>query len=480
MSTTRPDEYGVPIQEDVYKDLADMVISMAVCFYADEQSCSLVLGEPFSYSIPKLGLKSSDDVKMHLAQFWMPELFKLMRWVRLFGICPICWKQVGDNLVPMVPDFCQGLPWVKEDEKTHEKRFYWFWNNTETTKMREPERNILWVRTRHEPDADGKIRSPARTLLDEFRTLRHMRRAHDRVIQRRAFPLHLLQHEPRSITAQNDNLSHYNAPFGNVAGVAQARRDQKRAEQTNTTLQNVFRRMMWQKEKFQGDSMPLFYTDMPDEMVWQMKSGFPEHCIPITEGYKYVQPAKEEAIGDYFKAEESFNKKAAAVFDFAPELIFPSGSSHTQSFQGAQQFQMDRTKQLVSFLLPVIRNMLIYAYREGIAEFFDAANKQLGDGSDEVMEMNLLYPELDIEVTLTSKTLVDPDEVRGYVYDGIVDKQDYQDYVYSVKNLPMEKKRIHDWPDHIPKELFVKEKNTPQGSLMSGKPPKKKNKPAGK
>jgi hypothetical protein len=468
-------EYGVPVNETDYNEIAKMFRTMGVSYYAMEFTLSKLLRAPFSYKIPHIGMQSSDDQNKHHAQFWMPELRKVMRWVRAYGVCPVCWKMVGEKKVPMIPDFCQGLPWVHEDLETHEKRFYWFWKNVENAAIREPEKDILWVRTVHEPDADGSLQSAGKSLLNLYRSYMYKQVAEDEVVQSRARPTHLIVAQHRDISAQDDNLTTFNAPFSDVAGLPAARREARKEQLGTNKMKNVFRRMMWQKEKFQGDSVPIFYSDLPDTLLLQSNPNFVEKCIPITEGFNYVKPAQAEVVADCAKAKEAFDREAAVVFDFAPELVFSGTSSHVQAVKGAQQFQSDRLQQMSSFLIPVIQGMLIYAFKESIDEFFTQVNYQLNDGSDEIHELIELYPELDMQVELSTPTLADADEMRNYLYDGIISKDEYAEHVYETKNMSGKNKRVREWPDRVPRELFVKEHaETKKNSLMSGKKNKKK------
>lgn len=465
-SAAASEDYGLPLNRAAYKDLIRMSTTIPVFNYAHATLSSMLFSEPFTFEIKKLNMVSTQDAQQHISEFWMPHLPKIILWHDFVGLIPVYLKDVGPGMrVPRFPDMTQGEITVKENTKTHEKQFFWFWKNRsiDDGDLNKPDPNVYWIRTRYEPSVDGEICSPVMSLLEPFRSLEYARLAQDKIVQYEANPLHGLEHVPSKVTAQNDNLEGYNASFGDVAAVVQQRKQAARDKQVNQSMETAFERMIKHKTQINGAKkpVPLFWTDLPDELMRRMDTNFPERCVPITEGLKYVNVARPKLVVDYDAKLEKFNKEASVVLGFALEMVFPTGSSRVQNFRGAQQFTLDRVKQMTSFLRPVIRNLLIMCYKDSINAMFDEENEKLvkkrkQSSTNDVEEQFLLYPYLDIEVDLMTSTIADTDQMRALWLDGGVDKDYYVEHALRNLNIPPEQKRTYMWPDQVPRELLIK------------------------
>jgi hypothetical protein len=162
-------------------------------------------------------------------------------------------------------------------------------------------------------------------------------------------------------------------------------------------------------------------------------------------------------VADYNKAEHQFNVMAAAVMDFALELLTPTGAARSQNVAGATQFENERIRQETSDLESILQMVLVLAYRDRFNKIFnDVKQWRMQKYGGDASRMAELYPEAEVVVDLSGTTSTPDDEMRALWMDGIISKQTYAEHALRSKNIPLQFMQLSLWPDQYPKELLGK------------------------
>ena len=441
------------------RDLLDMYRSVPVIKVARKAFLSKVLPEPFSFSIPALKMENTPEMTRIIESYWMPWLRKVYDWCKLIGVCPYYLKPIknsDDHQMPVTPDFSLGHVSI-EVQDNHEIKYKWYWNHG--TQVNE-EKNMLWIVTEDAPDGHGIIRSPLASLLPTYRSLLKLRNAQDVASTQAARPVHVIEYTPNMKTAVDDGLVRLTADFDKAAGIGKARRDRMNQQQLRVKQAELFRQMqeMDHVNRQKSTVQPTMWTDTPDDILEEMDAGFSNRVVQLGEHYKYGQAAKPQLVADYNKFESQFNMMAAAIMDFALELLTPTGSSRAQNVKGAEQYENERIREQSTFFETILQPALVLAYRKRFQSIMDQAHQwrlsRLGGDPSKVI---YLYPELDVSVDLSNTTVTNDEDMRVFwKEDAIISKETYAKHVLRNKNIPLEAMHLTQWPDGVPRELLVK------------------------
>lgn len=455
-------DWGYPINQAEYLDLMQMIKDMPVFHFGPASYEATVLGEPFSVSIKKLGLFNDEASRQHIAEHWMPQLQKIMIWIDMIGICPVMFESMGNLRVIRVPDMSQGIPYVRENAN-HRKEYFWFWNNNfddpnGSLVNQQPEKDVVWVTSMHDPDIYGNLRSPAIRLLSLYRSLRTAREVQDSVIQDEANPVQVLEHHPKNLQAQAQGIVDYRAAYGDAAAVVEERRRAARDQMIDDEVESMQMRMLWNKAKFGAKKLPLFWTSVPDQFL--EGNSFVNNCFPLTSDFVLKEAARPKLVVDYQSMHDAFNREAALVLGFSLEMVSPKGGSHKQSFQGAQKFLVDRVRQMTTFLTPVVRNLFLEAYKKDINAFFEQENanrrrRYYSKDYKNAADVMFLYPHVDIEVNLSTSTVAHTADVRQLWLDTVVSKEYYAEHACKNMNIPTSNIELSSGlPDGVTEEML--------------------------
>lgn len=463
----------VELDCDVLADLRRMYHSMPSIKIARESFLSMTLCGPFTFSIPKLGLHSNQDMNVLIERFWMPWLRQIYDNMKILGICPYYFEKHHDHLVPVVPPLDLGTISVKVTPK-HKLEYTWRWNHGFETSE---EKKMLWIIGDHAPGRSGVIRSPLASLLPYYRTILVLQQSLEIASTQCAQPTHIVEYHPSQATAKNDDLTQLVATFGEkAAGMSKARQEAARAHEIRVRTAELIKQTQAMQDSNSIRSggiqnKQLMWTDIPRDVAERMDSGLATRMFPLRPDFKYISPQKPSIVTDYHQHLQSFNMMAAAIMDFSMELIMPTGSARTQNIAGSERFENERIKEGLNFFTSVTQIALVVAYRKQFEKTFEDAkrwriNNSIHGDPTAIAEM---YPELDVQVDMSCTPFLQYSELKEMWMDGLMDKETFAQHSFHMRSLPHEQINIRDWPDRLPKELLVKPTNPT-------KPPKKKSK----
>jgi hypothetical protein len=466
----------VQLDERTMRDLQDMYHQYPVFKIARTSFLSMAIPEPFTYSIPKLGIDSGADMEGIIRARWMPWLRTVYDWCRLYGLCPYYFKNKNsDHPIPVTPDFEKGYITVEVDEQ-HDTIYKWYWNHGTTTQI---ERDMLWIFTEDKPACDGSIRSRLRSLLDDYRALCKLQKNRNIAATQRARPVHVIEvsGDPRS--APDDNLAGLTADFGKAAGIGKARRELAHTAQIERS-HALLRKQMRDAQTYNTANSkvrPTMWTDTPDALLEEQDAGFDNNVVVLRPGFSYREAAKPDLIGDYEAAATHFNIQASALMDFSLEMLTPTGSSRTQNAESAARFENDRIKDQNSFFTAVIQQALVIAYRKLFQDIMDHnARWRLSRLHGDPSMIPLLFPELDVIVNMSASSVLGDEELRSMRNDGIMTQETMGKRMFKNKGLPDEERVALAWPDNVDRELLLGREKEPVEKKPVKKKPKKKKK----
>jgi hypothetical protein len=462
------------------QDLLEMYRSSPVLGLARKSFLAKVLGEPFTFSIPAIGVQSNKDMEHIISMYWMPFLRSVYDWCMLFGVCPYYFVSsggAGGHKIPMIPDMNLGYVTVGVT-KDHRYEYKWYWQHDTST---EQDTRMLWIVTDNHPRRDGTLCSPLVSLLPEYGSLLKLQRAQDVAATQCARPVHVMEHVggDRFGKEANDNLTHLVADFGTkAAGISAARQEAASQQRLRVKTAELYKQLQsaQRANTMQSTVQQTLWTDTAADTLEEMDAGFSSRVVVMRPDFKYTSAAKPTLVGDYEKARSSFNTMAAAVMGFSMEMLTPVGQARSQNIQGALDFENDRIRDQSAFFVTVLRSALIIAYRDQFKQVMEDArswriNKLNGGDPSKVV---FLYPELDVQIDMAAASLTTYSELKQMHSDGLITKETMGMHVFKNKNLPAEQMVTLEWPDKVPRELLVTPKQ--QQKQQEDVPPKKKKK----
>jgi virulence-associated protein VapD len=446
------DENEVCMDECQMRDVTEMFDRVPVIQLARKSFLSMTLSEPFTFKIPKIGMKSGSDMMRVVRAYWMPWIRTVYDWIRKFGICPYYFERKGEHLVPRVPDFDLGFITVVTTAK-HELLYRWYWNHGTQT---EQEQNMLWVITEGHPSPTGSLRSSLASLLPTYRSLIKLRDAQDVAATQAARPVHILEyHNSTGGRTADDDLTTLSASFTpKAAGLARARRQALESNEIRirqNELRNQLRRLN-QQNNAESLAPRTLWTDAPEKQMDEIDSGWGNRVIPLRPDFHYVQSAKPSLVADFYHAEMQFNTMAAAVMDFALELLTPTGTSRVQNVQGSRYFESERVREQTATFEAIIQAALVIAYRDKFNQVIQRwrISSLKGDPS----MVHVLHPELDVEVDLSINSDQTPEELDWMWQRGLIKKRAMGERYFKNRNMPLEELVDLEYPDKMPREEY--------------------------
>jgi hypothetical protein len=466
MKRSRPtDVFGLArqaLQREVdpkaVRDVLNMYFGSPAIMNARISVFASALSEVFSFSIPALGLTSEGYGDRLLANEWMPWLKNVYDWAQTHGIIPYYLIKKGKHNVPVCPPFDSGRIITLIDEE-HQQEFLWFWSHANLTAAAVgPERRMRWIRTPTLPSINGELRSPLAAHLETYRSLLIMRTGMNIVNTQGPRPTHIMEQHLTGASATNDNLSMLEADFGKAAGISQKRRDEAAEMQMRIRQRQLYKSMQTDQQRNMQKSKiaPTMWTDTPQELLEEADAGFANRVIVLRPQLVYKAAAEPKMPFDYAKSEAAFNVMVSATMDKALEVITPTGGARSQNIEGATRFENERNKSLASFFANVVREALIAAYGGDMRTVMEGAHKKrMSMSGKDASEIAYLYPELDVEVNMSSASVVDNAELRLMRNDGIIDQKTMGKRIAKNTNIPEEELVALDWPSNVPRDVSV-------------------------
>lgn len=472
---------ATPLDEKALHDIKHMFNNVPILRISLEAFLSMTLCAPFSFTIPKLNMVSSPEMGILIERYWMPWLRKVWIWIKMIGICPYYFERPHKNSnhqVPVVPDIDMVRISVSVSKK-HKVKYHLSWMGTLKADYK-----IFWVRSEHSPSVDGTIRSPMATLLPQYRTLMVLQQSLEKISAQNAEPSHILEYHPSSahLTAENDHLTQEVAKFGSkAAGLSQARRNASRNQQLRVRtaeliqMTNEVHAANTISRMSAIEQASLLQTDSMQSKLDRSGAGFVDRLLPLPPDYKVSSIQRPQVAADLEKHLASFNLSAAAIMDFAMEMLNPTSYARTNAVKGSERYENERIKQTINFFRAVAHAGIIVAYRYEFERGFSEVREQEishprgGDASD----IAQLYPEIDVEIDMPCTPMMTYQELRQMWADRIMDTRTFALHAFRMNALPedeivVEKKMA---PDAVSLETF--KKLIPQAAA----PPKKRERP---
>lgn len=463
------------VDDNTIRDVVEMYREAPVFGLARKAFLSKVVGEPFSFSIPAIGIVSNKDMEKLITAYWMPWLRIIYDWIQIIGICPYYFEKLEntEHYIPVIPEMSLGYITVTVG-KDHKFQYKWYWSHgTET----EEAKNMLWIITENKPTESGIIRSSLASLLPTYSSLLKLKRAQDVAVTQCARPVHIMEHLNNPHDGKNDDLTHLVADFGaKAAGISKARREAAIQNNIRVKTAELARQLQatHNANTIKSTVQPTLWTETPADTLEEMDAGFSNRVVTLQKDWKYAQAAKPNVIVDYYKAEMQFNTLAAASMGFSMENLTPVGNARSQNIEGANNFENDCVRQQSAFYQSILKSALVIAYRKQFQQVMDdARNYRISTLGGDPNKVAFLYPELDVQVDMSSAADTNYEELKQMHMDGLITKETMAMHLFKNKNMPMDQMTTLEWPDKVPKEMLIRPAAGGDGG-GAGKPKKKK------
>jgi hypothetical protein len=435
-SSVNTDE--VSLDRCVLADLFEIYNQTPAIKVAREAFLSMTICAPFTFSIARMALRSNNAMSLVIERHWMPWQRTVFDWVKMLGLCPYYIRRAGDHPVPVVPPWGSGRIAVVFT-KTREVQYRWYWEDKMTGPASTHDSRMLWVTTDYAPTIEGCVVSPVGSLLSQYRTIRVLQNALESAATQNAHLTHVLEYHPSAATATNDNLTQLMANFGERAtGQSRARQEQAREQQIRTRTAEALRQARASNNANPFSQRRFLMTEGGDDARERADTGFADRVVPLRPDFRYVAPARASVVTELERHRKEFDSMAAAVMDFALEMIQPTGSSRTQNIKGSERFENERIKQALAFFTSHTKAALIAAYHTQFDQAFDEATKwQLNRRGGDPYNIVQMYPELDVEVHMSCTPIMKLDTLTQLYANGLMNKQTYAEHAFHMFSLPL-------------------------------------------
>jgi hypothetical protein len=446
---------AVELDKKSYSDLQEMVNTMPIIRTAGTAFLSMIITGPFSWSIPRLRYTSNDAARQFTAQYWVPWQRDVYYTLKILGVVPYYIAEANGYPYPVVPDLSLGTIWVSIKKTTHGKTasygldFEWQWHGE-----RDPSPGFYWILSDRPPAANGAIRSQLQTLCKSFRTIRILRRNLEAASEQSGNLTHALETLPSHGGASNDHLTGLTANFGEMATgatLALKRKIESKVQQLKheEAVSQQARSQFVQTKLRNADVVRASYSDSDADIDSRFDSGLSSRTFILPAFHRYVNLARPAIVADLMTYERQFDMDAAAAMDFAAELIQPTGGARSQNYKSSERYENERVKEAIAFFRQVTKEALINAFGDDFREFFDQKHVEAVSGS-KGSDIVPLFPELDIEVHMSSTPLLSYEHYRNLWQDGVMSKRTFAEYVFQMSALPLEEIELFETPDGMP------------------------------
>jgi len=468
ISEVRLDQYALL---DVYGMLNNTPISKV----AIKSIMARVFTNSFTFSIPAMGLESNAAMDSLIEKYWMPWCKEVFIRTLAEGICPYYFKVVAGHPIPKVPGTDKGYTTVSVNEKTNDSEYKWYYT---TSTQDKPAPEMYWITTADAPDCEGNLRSPLATLLSNYRSLLKLQRAQDVCVTQSSRPIHIVEDVPsaRSATDAANNMASMEPGFSDAAaGISKLRREAEQNMRIRARTAELYRHFNKVNEMNKVTPKKTLFSDLPEDLADEVDAGWGTRVVAFLPGKRYVAAKPPTMVGDYYKALAQFNMEIAAVIGFSIERLTPTGSARSQNAEAAADFENDRIRDYGKFFQRVIQTAIVIGYKQRFAKAMnDARMMRINNLHEDPDKISVLYPELDVEVTLAS-TLITNDAIWEWAHTkGLMTKETMGRHVFKNNGIPEEEMVVLDKPDKTPVEMIEGWK--PQKVDVTGKPPRKKQK----
>lgn len=429
-----------PLDVQALADVKRMFYSMPAIQLSRDAFLSMVLCGPFTFRIPRMGLRNNDGMERIIERYWMPWLRTAYDWIKMVGICPYYFEKRGEHLVPVVPPMDLGVITVAVVSKTHRIEYRWRWDHGFE---QEEDKSMYWITSDYAPSRYGELRSPLSSLLHTYRTIIILQQSLEVAAVQCARPTHVMEYHPAGGTAVNDNLTNLTATFGEkAAGLNQARQEMAKAQEIRVRTSELMRQLRETADlNAQMSGTPakkrLLWTDEEADVIDRNDSGFATRAVPLRPDFKYVAAQKASIVADLDKHLHYFNLMAAARMDFSIEFVQPTGARGGSNFSGAERFESERIKEALGFFTSIAKTALILAYRKQFEQGFGEARQwKRKNGRQLAGDVADMYPELDVEVEMSCTPFMGYPELRAMYMDGLMDKETFAHHAFHARALP--------------------------------------------
>jgi len=432
-----------PLDPDAVSDIFEMFHGTPAIKVARDAFLSMVICAPFTFEIKRMALRSNAAMTMVIERYWMPWQRALYDWTKMLGVCPYYIKMAGEHPVPVVPQWGAGRITVHETA-AHEIQYRWYWNGKEKHDTR-----MLWEPTDWAPTLGGCVISGVASLLSQYRTIRILQQSLESAATQNAHLTHVLEYHPSGATAANDNLTQLVAQFGERAsGQSKARQEQAREHQIRMRTMELMKQTQASNSANPFSRKRFLMTEADGEAEDRADAGFANRVIPLRPDFRYVAPARASVVAELDRHRKEFDTMAAAVMDFALELIQPTGSSRTQNVKGSERFENERIKQALAFFTGATKRALIVAYHKQFDRAFKEATEwQIASrrGGDPYAIVQM-YPELDVEVFMSCTPIMKFDTLAQVYGHGLMGQQKFAEHAFHMFSLPLDDIELHEPP----------------------------------
>ena len=387
---------------------------------------SRTLTNPFSFSIPRLGLVSDENMQRIIERHYMPWFHQAFDWWKLYDVVPFFFDHRGGIPIPRTPERKAGrIRRVVVRGGSGEPKFRWYWSGQNTY-----ERRMQWFVGQQYPDAEGKIRTQLASLIPLYRLCKRSLEMTSIVVAQRARPSHVLERRPAPSHMLNDHLAHLTADFGaQVVGMTQFRQEEARMREETRKQTQLLSAMAKQQTRQRlgfGQLKPVLGSDTDDMVQNEQDSGLATRMFALPEDAVYREVARPDLVVSYTDLKQRFDAQAAAVMDFPLDMLIPSlfsGVGKAAAVQESEMFLNDRVRHLTAFFRALAHQAITAAYKP----YFD-----------KLMKDKDMHPVMDVEIVMNASDIV-PDEVYRKLYaDGLMTQETMGRYLFQNHSLPLE------------------------------------------
>lgn len=397
-----------------------------------------------SQTLPQVKLKSlglklmTKELQAIMKFYYIPFLIELYKWDKIFGVCPWYLTKLSksEHFVPIVPKFGSGRITTYLNKRNIQK-FKWYWRFST-----EPDKRFNFEVKHHAPDIDGTLHSPISSILDDFRTLRIFRQAHEIGAYAQAHQQHVFEYHPPRNQIGDDNLMTLEGFGDEIAGAVmatqeslQSKKAQIRADDFYAAISSASASNRGIQQKFGRSAVYLKSEESGN--AWEMQNvNAVERGIALRADISYKHVPPPHVTADFLKLREIIEHNGSSMMDIPLGAIETSGGKNVANVQGILRFINERIKDWTRHGGNIIQKILVMSYGQVVEAELQNQRKILRVIQPE-KHLNYMASE-EIKVKIAATPLLAVQDVLQLATIGFMKDEVAAAHIFNILGLPEE------------------------------------------
>ena len=435
------------VSEDDEKDVDEIYQSVPYCIKVSDAFLEQLLKCPPDISMD--GNPMTEEAKAIIKTKWLRWLRGMYVPLITRGYCAWYFKRIKGtgHFYPVIPPRGSGSVRTVLTKK-YEQKFRWYW----TDDKQNYDKNVFFTLSEHPPGLDGRLRSPLASLLDDWRTVKIVRQALERVTVVQANQRHIFEYHPAKNHGGDDNMLNLETFGEKIAGSVIADQERMNSFKLQIKKSDLRQALKMADEANRGFQPSQALNSEPSARTWDRETAaFLSRSCDLPPDYSYKAVPSPQVHADLSVLIERLYKSAATLMDMPIQLFETATGRTNATVKGNLMFINSRLQAWAGFFADETRKAFLAAY---------SVEDQLRR-SKATIARNMKLPEEQLEGRVTVYIMCTPianvEDIHKLWMRGFIKKETAGHHMLEILGIPLDDLKVSEVPDKFPREVFIKE-----------------------